>query len=151
MKKFLCFVVALCLMIQANIVAVQATPTVERTSIVSVKQTGKQSIKIAWKRVSGAKGYVLQYKKSGNQWKQKTTTKTSLTLSGLEKGMTYQFRICAYRNVKGVKKYGKYSVIKKKAVQDYIYLVDLYTPYNSSYYEEYSSGIFYDGRTSTKK
>ena len=61
-------------------------------------------------------------------------------MSGLEKGMTYQFRVCAYKNVNGVKKYGKYSVIKKKAVQDYIYLVDLYTPYNSSYYEAYSAG-----------
>ena len=143
MKKFLCFIVVLCLIIQGNIIAVQAAPTVKKTSIVSVKQVGKQSIKIGWKRVSGAKGYVLQYKKSGEQWKKKNTTKTSGTVSGLEKGMTYQFRVCAYKNVNGVKKYGKYSVIKKKAVQDYIYLVGLYTPYNSSYYEAYSAGKYF--------
>ena len=46
MKKFLCFIVVLCLIIQGNIIAVQAAPTVKKTSIVSVKQVGKQSIKI---------------------------------------------------------------------------------------------------------
>ena len=55
MKKFLCFIVVLCLIIQGNIIAVQAAPTVKKTSIVSVKQVGKQSIKIGWKRVSGAR------------------------------------------------------------------------------------------------
>lgn len=60
--------------------------------------------------------------------------------SGLNDGTTYQFRVRAYKNVNGVKKYGKYSVIKKKTLQNYIYLVDVYRPYNSSYYESYTSG-----------
>lgn len=143
LKKILCFVVAMCLIMQASITETHATTAVGKTSIKSVKQVGKQSIKITWSRVSNANGYILQYKESSNEWKNKSVKKTSVTLSGLNDGTTYQFRVRAYKNVKGVKKYGKYSVIKKKTLQNYIYLVDAYRPYNSSYYEAYTSGKYF--------
>ena len=62
---------------------------------------------------------------------------TSITQTGKK---TYQFRMRAYKNVNGKKKYGKYSGVKKITVRDYVYLVDTYEPYNSSYYEAYTNG-----------
>lgn len=144
MKKMLCFIVSLCLIMQVSVVSIQAAPIVGKTSITSVKQSGKQSFKITWKRVSGANGYILQYKQSGSEWRNKNIrNSTSTVVSGLNNGTTYLFRVCAYKSEKGAKKYGKYSVMKQKTLQDYIYLVDAYKPYNSSYYEDYTSGKYF--------
>lgn len=150
-KRVLCFIMVLCLAIQVNTSQVSATPAIGKTSIISINQVGKKSMKIVWKKVAGAKGYVLQYRKRGKTWKNKTTKKTNFTLTGLQEGEKYQIRVCAYKNINGKKKYGKHSVIKQKSMLDYVYLVDAYKPYNSSYYEAYADGkYFYMGAVKQK-
>lgn len=43
----------------------------------------------------------------------KECNKNKLIISKLSTGKTYQFRMRAYKNVNGKKKYGKYSGVKK--------------------------------------
>ncbi|UMY99907.1 fibronectin type III domain-containing protein [Roseburia rectibacter] len=124
-------------------VETQAATKVGNTKITSITQTGKKSVKVAFKKVSGAKGYTLQYRTAGGSWKTKNVTKNKLTISKLSTGKTYQFRVRAYKNVNGKKKYGKYSGVKKITVRDYVYLVDTYEPYNSYNYEAYTNGNYF--------
>ena len=132
-----------CLFMQMNMVETQAATKVGNTKITSITQTGKKSVKVAFKKVSGAKGYTLQYRTAGGSWKTKNVTKNKLTISKLSTGKTYQFRVRAYKNVNGKKKYGKYSGVKKITVRDYVYLVDTYEPYNSYNYEAYTNGNYF--------
>ena len=96
-----------CLFMQMNMVETQAATKVGNTKITSITQTGKKSVKVAFKKVSGAKGYTLQYRTAGGSWKTKNVTKNKLTISKLSTGKTDQFRVRAYKNVNGKKKYGK--------------------------------------------
>lgn len=116
---------------------------VNKTSITSVKQTGKNSVKIKWDKVSNVKAYSIQYKATNGTWKTKTTTKTSITLKNLETNKNYQFRVRAYKVINNKKHYAKYSVVKKLTLKDYIYMVDTYDPYNSSYYTAYKNGTYF--------
>lgn len=79
------------------------------------KNNKKKSVTLSWKRVSGAKGYLLQYA-TNKKFKKKTsklTTKTKFTVKKLKKKKTYWFRVCAYK-LNGKKKvYGKWSSIVK--------------------------------------
>ena len=59
----------------------------------------KSSVKLSWKRVSGAKGYIIYGNKCGkkNKYKKiKTVTKTSYTQKKLKKGTYYKYLIVAY-------------------------------------------------------
>ncbi len=91
--------------------------TVKKAFVKTVKNNAKKKAKVTIKKVSGAKGYRIQYstsKKFKKGTKTKTTTKTSYTLSGLKKGKTYYVRVCAYKlDSKNSKIYGKYSSVKK--------------------------------------
>ena len=82
----------------------------------SIKATGaKKSVKITWKKVSGATGYVVEMK-SGKKYKVvKTITKgktTSFTKKGLKKGRKYSFRVKAVVKSGSKKAYSKYSSVK---------------------------------------
>lgn len=85
---------------------------------------GKKQIKVTWKKVSGVKGYQIQYStskkftaktsKKANIGKQKTTSKT---IKKLKSKKTYYVRIRTYKTVKfngkTVKVYSKWSSAKK--------------------------------------
>ena len=76
---------------------------------------GKKCL-VSIKKISGAAGYQVSYatnsKFSGA--KKKTTSKTSLILSGLKKNKTYYVKVRAYKkDSKGKKVYGSYSAAKK--------------------------------------
>ncbi len=50
--------------------------------------------------------------------KQKTTSKTSLTISGLKKNKTYYVKVRAYKkDSQGKKVYGSYSAVKKVKIK----------------------------------
>ncbi|MCI8635228.1 MAG: DUF4981 domain-containing protein [Eubacterium sp.] len=88
-----------------------------RVSLSSVKK-GKKKIKVSWKKVKGAEGYVVQCathpgfcdKKSVTVKNGKTVSKT---VKGLKGKKTYYVRVRAYKTVDGVKVYTKYSAKKK--------------------------------------
>ena len=80
-----------CLFMQMNMVETQAATKVGNTKITSITQTGKKSVKVAFKKVSGAKGYTLQYRTAGGSWKTKNVTKNKLTISSSEKPSSPSF------------------------------------------------------------
>lgn len=89
-----------------------------RATIKTIKK-GKRKAKLKWKKVSKAKGYMIQYSTSKkfkrSQTKKKYTTKTSLTVKKLKSKKTYYFRIKAYTKGAANKKvYSKnWSKVKK--------------------------------------
>ena len=142
LKNMIFVILAVSLITQVNVIDSSAG-TLGKTSITSVKQVGKKAVNLTWKKISGAKGYEVQYRSGGNSWKSKVTQKNKICITGLNMDETYQFRIRAYKTENGKKKYGKYSVLKKITIHDYIYLIDLYQPYHSSYYEAYDNGKYF--------
>lgn len=91
--------------------------SVNKASIKSVKNNARKKAKVTVRKVSGAKGYRIQYsmnKKFKKGVKTKTTTKTTYALSGLKKGKTYYVRVCAYKlDSQNNKVFGKYGTAKK--------------------------------------
>lgn len=84
--------------------------------IKSLKNNKAKTVTVTLKKISGVKGYKIDYATSASMAgaKSKTTTKTSVTLTGLKKGSTYYVKVCAYKkDSTGEKIYGKYSAVKK--------------------------------------
>ena len=86
------------------------------------KNIKKKKVKLTWKKVSGAKGYQVQYslkkKFPSKKTKKKTTTKRTLTIKKLTKKKTYYFRVRAYKKkASGSKVYGKWSKVVKVKIR----------------------------------
>lgn len=95
--------------------------SVKKAAVKKAVNSSKKKIKITINKVTGAKGYRVQYstdkKFKKNVKTVKPTTKTSVTLSNLKKGKTYYIRVCAYKLDSGNNKiYGKYGASKKVKV-----------------------------------
>ena len=71
-------------------------------SSVSAKLYGYDDVKVSWKKVSGASGYTVYYKKStSNTWSSKTTTGTSVKIANLSDGVKYDIKVSAYKKNNG--------------------------------------------------
>lgn len=101
-----------------------------KTSIKSAKQTVvkkhgkwayKKEVKLSWKKVKNAAGYVIYMKAGTGKYKAvKIITKgktVSYTKKNLKKGKTYYFKIRTYRKLNGQKVYGNYSRVKKLKIK----------------------------------
>lgn len=83
-----------------------------------------KSFTAAWKTVSGATGYEVQYSTSKKFTKKNTKTVTlkksktkKATVRKLTKGKKYYVRVRAYKTVSGKKLYGSWSVIKSVKIK----------------------------------
>lgn len=73
---------------------------------VTAKLYGYDDVKVSWKKVSGASGYKVYYKKStSSTWSSKTTTGTSVKLANLSDGVKYDVKVVAYKTTNGNKCY----------------------------------------------
>ena len=95
--------------------SVSVKPALGKTTVTLT--AGVRKIKVKWKKVSGASGYVIMRstKKSSGYKKVKTITKgstVSFINTKLKKGQKYYYKVRAYRNVSGKKVYGSYSAVK---------------------------------------
>jgi len=117
MKKFLSafmvFVIAFTITMPQTTLAVSKPKKAKLTSVTAVSS---KTIKIKWKKVSGAKGYVIYQKKSSGSYKKiKTITSgktTSYTKKKLSNRTKYSYKIRAYKKSGTKKIYGKYSSVK---------------------------------------
>ncbi|NSE33593.1 fibronectin type III domain-containing protein [Faecalicatena fissicatena] len=77
----------------------------------------KKSVKVNWKSVEGADGYVIEYAKKANFKGKKTVTvsasKKAKTIKRLSAKKTYYVRVKAYKVVDNEKVYTAYSAKKK--------------------------------------
>lgn len=99
-------------------VAKPAQSTVKVPAGVTVKAKKKQ-LTVLWKKVSGVKGYQVQYSTAKNFKKAvaKTTAKNSLNIKKLKTGKKYYVRVRAYAVVNGKNVYSKWSSAKNVKVK----------------------------------
>lgn len=77
-----------------------------------------QSVSLTWQKISGAKGYQIQYalnEKFTKKKKSKLIKKTKITIKKLNKKQHYYFRVRAYKTSGKKKKYGKWSKVIRSA------------------------------------
>lgn len=94
-------------------------PVPAKTKISKISKSGSRSLKVTWKKVSGATGYCVymatkskgKYKKIGTIKKGKTT---KYTKKKLKKGKRYYFKVRAFRKSGKSMVYGPYSTVKYK-------------------------------------
>lgn len=80
------------------------------TKITAYAQNGEDSVKLKWNAIEGADGYeVYKAENDGAFSKVKNTESTSTTVSGLNVGSAYTFRVRMYKTIDGSKQYGGYS------------------------------------------
>ena len=88
----------------------------KRTTL-SAKKTGKNEVKLTWKKIAGADKYEIFYSKSGGQYKKLATASSkrkSVTLSGFNfEKYSYKFKVRAYSVEDGEYYYGSFSDIVK--------------------------------------
>ena len=115
MRKRILFIFLLVLCLCAVPVSAAA---LGKVSGVKAKQSGEK-VKVTWNTAAGAKGYQV-YQKTGSEkfHRIKSTGKKSYTVSGLTPGNTYYFRVRAYADSSGKKKYGKYSSSVKITIKN---------------------------------
>ena len=115
MRKRILFIFLLVLCLCAVPVSAAA---LGKVSGVKAKQSGEK-VKVTWNTAAGAKGYQV-YQKTGSEkfHRIKTTGKKSYTVRGLTPGNTYYFRVRAYADSSGKKKYGKYSSSVKITIKN---------------------------------
>ena len=77
--------------------------SLKKPSGLKVQKTAAREVKLTWKKVSGAKGYVVYQKKGSASYKKvkKTGNISSLKIKNLSYGQKYYFRIRAYKTVGG--------------------------------------------------
>ncbi len=113
MRKYKLLILTLCILLTVSMTAGQLVfaaedgsgPTVSQQAQLkaptSVKalSSGQTSIKVSWKKVSGAEKYqVYRYYSKSDSWKKvRTTTKTETTFTGLSKNTTYRYKVRAVR------------------------------------------------------
>ena len=91
---------------------VSATPRATKPAVPSLKVSscGNKKVVLKWNKVSKATGYeIFQKNSSGKYVSIGTTKKTSVTVKNLENGVSYQFKIRAYRKSGGDTRNGNLS------------------------------------------
>jgi len=89
--------------------------TVGKGTVSKLKNSSSKKVAVTVKKLSGVKGYEVQYStnKSFKSARKTTSTGTSITLKSLSKGKTYYVRVRGYKlDSKGNKVYGYYSTAK---------------------------------------
>ena len=98
-------------------------PQVKGLKILSQSKKVKKSktckVTLSWKKVTGAKGYQIQYALNKKFKKKKNiqTKKTKYTIKKLKKKKTYYIRVRAYKMNGKKKVYGKWSTVKKVKIK----------------------------------
>ena len=101
------------------IVYVKAAPSVKKPARVIIKslKKSKKKVTLKWKKIADANGYQIYMKKGKGKYKRiktfKSPNKIKLIKKRLKKGITYRFKIRAYKLNGGGKIYGNYSKIKR--------------------------------------
>ena len=91
-----------------------------RVIITKARNIKKRKLSVKWKKVTGTKGYQIQYStnKKFKKAKTKTTKKTTLTIKKLKKKKVYYVRVRAYTiDSSGKKVPGKWSKVKKVKIK----------------------------------
>lgn len=87
----------------------KSAKTLAKTKITGITSSNEEVLKISWKKVSGAKGYIISRSTSKNSGYKKIDTvtgKTSYSDDTVKAGKTYYYKVEAYNVNSGTKGYG---------------------------------------------
>lgn len=87
----------------------KSAKTLAKTKITGITSSNEEVLKISWKKVSGAKGYIISRSTSKNSGYKKIDTvtgKTSYSDDTVKAGKTYYYKVEAYNINSGTKGYG---------------------------------------------
>lgn len=148
LKKLSClFLVLVCAVTCISLPAVDVEAAVKKpakTYITSLKRTAKSSVRLSWKKVSGAKGYQVYMKTNRGGYKRiRTTSARYINKGGLRIGSSYYFKVRAYKKSNNKTVYGSFSSVRKIKMTSYVYMVNVMSPYSSSFYGEYKGASFF--------
>jgi fibronectin type 3 domain-containing protein len=112
----------------STIVSTKAVPSVP-LGVIAVSDLYNNSIKAAWRAVTGASGYEV-YRAASNTGTYtfvSTAIGTSYTNTGLTRGKTYYYKVRAYTIVGTTKIYGNYSIVASclLSVKGYVHNLNL--------------------------
>lgn len=90
---------------------------VDKTKLKSAKRKGKKKVKLTWKKVDGATGYVVyRSQKKGKGYKKikeiKGASKCSYLDKKAKKGKKYFYKVKVYKSLAGIKSYSGFSNMK---------------------------------------
>ena len=89
---------------------------VPKRAVIDKAAPGTKQIKVTMKTKvasTGGSTYQIKYRvKGSSKWKTVTTTSKTKTIKSLKTGKRYQIKVRAYKKVKGVTYYGKWSRVK---------------------------------------
>ena len=90
--------------------------TATKPDTLKVKSTAaSKKVSLSWSKVNGATGYQVYMQAPGEDFERiKTTSSTKYTVTGLKSGVTYKFRVRAYKTVDGKNIYGGYKTFSVK-------------------------------------
>ena len=91
----------------STVLKVSTAPT--KTSKVTATTAGSTTIKVTWKKVTGATSYRVYYSTNNKSWKSVTSKKTSVTLSKLSANKKYYIKVQALKKTAGITAAGSYS------------------------------------------
>ncbi|MCR4674371.1 MAG: hypothetical protein K5675_05110 [Lachnospiraceae bacterium] len=99
----------------ANYSKVGSIKTLAKPSGLTVKKVSS-GVKVTWKKVSGAKYYIIQRKVGSGSWKtiKAKTTSLKYTDKSVKSGKTYYYRVTAMKTTKTAKNYCSAKKIKYK-------------------------------------
>ncbi|MGN1118435.1 MAG: fibronectin type III domain-containing protein, partial [Acutalibacteraceae bacterium] len=108
-KSTLSIIMCLCMLIP-SLAFFSSAATVGQVKNLKATANTSSSITLEWDKVSGARGYkVYSYDSSQKKWvREKTTAKTTFTVSSLTSAKSYKFRVRAYKGTDSIT-YGAYS------------------------------------------
>ena len=92
----------------------------KKVTVTRIKSSANAKLSIKYKKVTGASGYQIAFRKKGTgKWSYATVSNktVSKTLSKLSRKKEYQVKVRAYKKVGKTKYYGAYSKVKKGKVK----------------------------------
>ena len=135
-----CFLILMFLFVSLiPAIKAEAAERPSKVESLTITRESKNSVKLTWVGVVGAKGYQISLKegKNGKFKSVKSTSKTEYTLKKLKLGETYYIKVRAFVKNSKSTVYGDYSDITKYKMTEWVYLSDVLTPYAGGAYTIY--------------
>ncbi len=89
------------------------------------EQTKANVVTVSWESQSRVKLYQVQFRLAGGEWRTLKVKETSIPVSGLKEGKTYQFRVCSMIKKNRRNIYSRYSSVEEVEIVDESLLVQM--------------------------
>jgi hypothetical protein len=93
--------------------------------LITCEQTKAKVVKLSWEKMSGTRGYQVQYRTGNGSWRSIKVNGDSIDVTGLKEGKTYQFRVRAILAKTRSSSYSRFSSTEEVEIVDETLLVEM--------------------------